>query len=65
MNIPDSAMYPQFTGGGVIEFVEKSELMTVKVCEILQRDWKVNNKIARPEHRMLGHTAFLVFQRNI
>jgi len=49
----------------VSEFVNKSKLKTLKICEIIKRDWKVIDKIARPEHRMLGHTGFIVFQRNI
>ncbi len=58
------AYCPQMTQ--VIELckkLSKSKLRLAKVTEILQRDWIVDKKIARPEHRMLGHTGFLVFAR--
>src|SRR3990167_162362 len=45
---------------------EKLELKNIKlskVLEVLEREWKIAGDIARPEHNMLGHTAFLVFAR--
>ncbi len=36
-----------------------------KVVEIIQREWKVVDRICRPEHMMLGHTAFIVVARKI
>ncbi len=36
-----------------------------KVVEVLQREWKVVDKICRPEHQMLGHTAFIVVARKV
>lgn len=44
--------------------INESFILT-KVCETLQREWKVEGKIARPEFQMLGHTGFLVFARRI
>ncbi len=36
-----------------------------KVNEIIQREWKVVDRICRPEHQMLGHTAFIVVARKV
>lgn len=47
------------------EFLNKSKLRVFKVCEILERDWKVRGRIIRPENLMLGHTGFLVFARKL
>lgn len=35
----------------------------IEVKEFLVRDWKVDGRSVRPEHRMVGHTGFLVFMR--
>ncbi len=58
------AYLPQVTQ--VVKFVEElknSRFKLVRVLEVLEREWKVEGDIARPEHNMLGHTAFLVFAR--
>jgi len=34
-----------------------------KVCEIFERNWIIKDKIARPQHDALSHTAFLCFAR--
>lgn len=55
---------PQITQ--VIEFANKlgkSKLRIEKVVEVLERSWKVEGKVARPEFHMLGHTGFLTFAR--
>ena len=53
----------------VASFVNKIErnenFVLIKVIENIQREWKVHDKIARPEFRMLGHTGFLSFFRKI
>lgn len=50
----------------VVEEIRKSEhFILQKVCETLQREWKIDGKIARPEFQMLGHTGFLVFARKV
>ncbi len=36
-----------------------------KVVETIQREWKVVDRICRPEHMMLGHTAFIVVVRKV
>ncbi|MGH8873383.1 MAG: tRNA (adenine-N1)-methyltransferase [Acidimicrobiia bacterium] len=35
----------------------------IEVKEFLVRDWNVSGRSVRPEHRMIGHTGFLVFMR--
>ncbi|MDP3917446.1 MAG: methyltransferase [Nanoarchaeota archaeon] len=50
----------------VQSLVKKSEpynFILEKVLETIEREWIVQDKICRPEHNMLGHTAFLVFFR--
>ncbi len=48
-----------------VKFCEKEELMVERVVELIERSWKIRGRIARPEHQMLGHTAFLIFARRI
>ncbi len=47
------------------KFIKKQKLKLEKVAEIIERDWIVEGRIARPEHHMLGHTGFLVFARKV
>ena len=44
------------------EFLDEN-LTVLETIEILERQWKIEDRIMRPEHEMLGHTAFLVFCR--
>jgi len=44
---------------------DQSEFVYLKTIELLEREWKIKGKIARPEFRMLGHTGFLTFVRKI
>jgi tRNA (adenine57-N1/adenine58-N1)-methyltransferase len=37
----------------------------IEVKEFMFRDWNVKGRSVRPEHRMIGHTGFLVFMRRI
>lgn len=37
----------------------------MEVSEVLQRGWTVRGRSLRPAHRMVAHTAFLVFARRI
>ena len=45
------------------EELKKSKLKLEKVIETIPREWKVDGQIARPEHQMLGHTAFILIAR--
>jgi len=37
----------------------------IEVKEFLFRDWNVSGRSVRPEHSMIGHTAFLIFMRKV
>ena len=38
-------------------------MYTTSSLEIMERPWHVTEESSRPEHRMVGHTGFLVFSR--
>ena len=40
-------------------------LQVTNFIEILERNWKYEKNIIRPENQMLGHTGFLLFLRKI
>ena len=40
-----------------------SKIKVAEILELLQRKWKITDKIMRPEFEMLGHTGFMVFCR--
>lgn len=57
---------PQMTQ--VVEFVNyctKKGFLVEHVFENQLREWKVEDKIARPKFKQLDHTAFLVFARKV
>jgi tRNA (adenine57-N1/adenine58-N1)-methyltransferase len=45
--------------------LEKHNFKLEKVIEIQEREWKVHDKVCRPQHNALTHTAFPVFSRKI
>lgn len=48
----------------VNEFVKENKLFHVnRVVELLKRPWFVEGRKVRPNSRMIGHTAFLIFCR--
>jgi tRNA (adenine57-N1/adenine58-N1)-methyltransferase catalytic subunit len=50
----------------VQELIKKSKSFNFyleKTIETIERPWKITKEICRPEHQILGHTAFLVFFR--
>ena len=60
------AYCPQITQ--VIELVsklEKHNFKLEKVLEVQEREWNVHDKVCRPQHNALTHTAFLVFSRKL
>jgi tRNA (adenine57-N1/adenine58-N1)-methyltransferase len=60
------AYCPQITQ--VIKFsssLEKHNFKLEKVIEIQEREWNVHDKVCRPQHNALTHTAFLVFARKL
>jgi len=46
------------------EFINKAkELTYIRTIELIERHWKIEGKIVRPEFKGLGHTGFLSFFR--
>jgi tRNA (adenine57-N1/adenine58-N1)-methyltransferase catalytic subunit len=45
--------------------IKKSDLNVLEIVELIERKWKIEDKIMRPEFQMLGHTGFLVFCRKL
>ncbi|MBT4935567.1 methyltransferase domain-containing protein [Candidatus Woesearchaeota archaeon] len=46
-----------------LDTAQRTSITVLETIEILERQWKIEDRIMRPEHEMLGHTAFLVFCR--
>ncbi len=52
----------------VKEFIDSlrgSQIRMLAMVELLERQWKVEERIMRPEFEMLGHTGFLVLCRRM
>ncbi len=50
----------------VKEFIaacKESQIKVLETIELLERKWKIEERIMRPEFEMLGHTGFLTFCR--
>ncbi len=45
--------------------IKKKPFIFIKTCEILQRDWKIEGRVVRPEIQMLGHTGWISFFRKV
>jgi tRNA (adenine57-N1/adenine58-N1)-methyltransferase catalytic subunit len=46
-----------------VDSVKGSAVKVNEIIELMERKWKVEGKIMRPEFEMLGHTGFMVFCR--
>src|SRR3989344_4785978 len=46
-----------------IDAARKTSLQVQEIIELLERQWKIEDKIMRPEFEMLGHTGFMAFCR--
>ena len=46
-----------------LDSTKKTKIKVLETIELLERKWKIEDKIMRPEHEMLGHTGFLTFCR--
>lgn len=42
-----------------------NSFLHLKTIELIERKWKIDGKIARPNSKAIGHTAFLSFYRKI
>jgi len=45
--------------------IRKHSFLPVKTCETLQRNWKIEGRVVRPEIQMLGHTGWISFFRKV
>lgn len=45
------------------EGLKKTSIAQLRVAEVLERAWRIEGQVIRPESLMLGHTGFLVFCR--
>lgn len=48
-----------------VDAIKKSSLVLIDTVELLERTWKIEGEIMRPEFQMLGHTGFLTFCRRL
>ncbi len=46
-----------------IDSTRKTRIKVIETVELLERKWKIEEQITRPEYQMLGHTGFLTFCR--
>ena len=47
----------------LVRAAKEEDLLVEKIIETIEREWTISEKVCRPQHQMLGHTAFLVFLR--
>ncbi|NQV09281.1 tRNA (adenine-N1)-methyltransferase [Candidatus Woesearchaeota archaeon] len=49
-----------------VKEIEKNKgFVYLRTVEILEREWKIQGRIARPKNQMIAHTGFLVFVRKV
>ena len=48
-----------------IDSTHNSSIKVLETLELIERKWKIEDKIMRPEFEMLGHTGFLTFCRRL
>ena len=48
-----------------IEATNRSKIVILETLELLERKWKIEEQILRPEFQMLGHTGFMIFGRRL
>ena len=47
------------------KFLEKNNFLVDRIVEVQEREWAVKERISRPKSQAIGHTAFLVFARQL
>ncbi len=79
VKVIDHAIKALKTGGNIViyslclqpleEFIaeakNKKELLCGKTIELIERKWKIQDKITRPDNIEIGHTGFLTFIKRI
>jgi len=48
-----------------VDSARRSKIKVLETIELIERKWKIEDKIMRPEFQMLGHTGFLIFCRKL
>ena len=48
-----------------IEATNRTKIVILETVELLERKWKIEDQILRPEFQMLGHTGFMIFGRRL
>ncbi len=48
-----------------LDATKKTKIHVLETLELIERKWKIEEKIMRPEFEMLGHTGFLTFCRKL
>jgi len=48
-----------------IDSCRRSKIKVTETVELIERKWKIEDRIMRPEFQMLGHTGFLTFCRKL
>jgi len=57
---------PTITQVGLLsDELKNSVIRQLKVIELIERPWKVQGKVMRPENLILGHTGFILIARKI
>lgn len=46
-----------------IDAAKRTSIRVIETLELLERKWKIEDQIMRPEFQMLGHTGFMTFCR--
>jgi len=49
----------------LVDALKGSGIRLLEVEELIERKWRVEGQVVRPEYDMLGHTGFLVFCRKL
>ncbi len=55
--------FPQITQAKDFVLALEGRFVVEKISETIEREWKITERIARPNFLIQGHTAFLVFAR--
>lgn len=58
--LPNLTQVKQF-----IDAAQRTAITVLETIELLERKWKIEERIMRPEFEMLGHTGFLTFCRRL
>jgi len=48
-----------------IDSTYRTNIKVLETVELLERKWKIEDRVMRPEFQMLGHTGFMVFCRRM